>query len=199
MRTMWLLGLCGAAAPAMALPEDLFDFDGVEIGGVSDPLMLSGDHVDVVLNTSGAGYISSGALRPASWGDRSLLMNGVGQRLLTITFVGGVTGFEIEFGDNGGDVDTVVFSMYSGAGGAGSLLSSETLEWSGDFRVEEPGSFMFSFLAPTTALGSVVIDASGIGGDHSLYYDNLRVTVPAPGGLAVLGLAGSAGARRRRR
>jgi hypothetical protein len=56
--------------------------------------------------------------------------------------------------------------------------------------------------APIIGTGSILtirITGTLDGGSEGVGIDNLRVFVPAPGALALLGLAGLAGTRRRRR
>ncbi len=189
---------------ALALPTDEFDFEDLTPGPVFGDLALAGDHVDVNISVANADFYVeniSPVPSPAGWGQRALAVDGPGNGAqpspMTITFVGGVTGFQIEFGDDDVDTDRLSFEMYSGPNGTGSLLHSEVATWERDFGFDDPGSFLFSFLAPTDALGSVVIDSSGTNGDHSLFYDNLTVYVPAPG-TALLALAALTPRRRRR-
>lgn len=202
------VGLLACLCPsAFALPVDTFDFESLSTGDLTSPLLLTGAHVDVQLNVGMADWSIlnlAGAPAPVEWADRSLQIsgpdNGADPSPLTITFVGGVTGFSIQYADLGGDVDQLTFRLYSGAEGTGTLIDTQSAIWDRDLRDGEFGEFVFSFLAPTTSLGSVVIDAAGDSGGHTMFYDNLSVIVPAPHGILALSLAATlAPARRRRR
>ncbi len=192
--------VASCAGGAWALPVAEFGFEDVDLG--TSPVFSMSDNGLNVRVTGGpaAAVTSASGTTPASWGSRHLGLFGVpggSLQSVTFSFIGGVTGFSIEYGDFLDDIDTVTFRMYSAGNGTGTLIGTESRTY--DASLPDSNEYLFSFLAPTTALGSVVIESSsGFSGLPSMYFDNLTVFIPSPGAAGVLAGAAMLTIRRRR-
>ena len=200
------LFMAGAAAADILYDFEEFDADGVFDGGVLTTLDYVKDGVTMTLTrTAGERFdlwdaMDFGAPVPDSWG-RNNLSPFFGQTTddrFIADFNGAVlSGFSYEFGDYGADFDDdVILEAYDGPNGTGTLIGSTTGTWGGDFsNGDDAGMLKVS----VDGIRSVVFGGGSAGFPNSLFYDNLYAQgVPSPGAIALLGLAGLAGRRRRR-
>jgi hypothetical protein len=186
--------------PALSGVTTTFGFEPEMTGntGLSQTFEQDGHEIMVSVEAPIAQIVDSDRA-PESWGSRQLLLGGGSQSSpLTITFVGGVSDLAIEFGDFGGDTDNLRFDLYSGANGTGSLLSSTNDIYDADLSTGDIGRFSASSGTDSPTYGSLVIVTTGSAGRPSLYFDNIEITVPAPGSVLALVLGCAATARRRR-
>ena len=147
--------------------------------------------------------------KPAAFGTRSLDPffdtsgndpAGTGQNGFIGDFSSSVNAVSLDFGDYGGDSDTLTLSAFSGANGTGTLLSTTTINLgTTDFRTSTaqfPAGFGTASVF-ASGIQSVTIsgtsDAAGF--NNSVFIDNIRVNAsvaaPEPGSLALLLGAGS--------
>jgi hypothetical protein len=75
-------------------------------------------------------------------------------------------GRPLRLGRLGGDNDNITFTTYTGANGTGSVIQSDSFTYFGAFPDQVP-QYEFIFLAPTNALGSLVITGTGFGGGRA--------------------------------
>lgn len=205
---MHRLALAACAAGALTAPtaaqfSTTFDFEGAPTGTQPDTVAYSQDGVTLQFSTEPQGELSinSSGSFPPSFGSRALF---VGADTIpdipaatALTFVGGVQGVRFQWGDFGGDTDSITFTAYTGANGSGSMLQSDSFTYFGAFPDQVP-VYELIFLAPTNQLGSLVITGTGFGGGPSIYLDNITVFVPGPGGFALVLAMGAVAGRRRR-
>lgn len=133
---------------------------------------------------------------PPSWGNRSLSpFNDMQGGPFWIEFTSPVTGFSLEFGDFGGDLDLGQIWAYDGIDNTSTLVDTDNFNYAGGAFPANIG--FLSVSAPS--IRSVYF----IGGDssfpNSVYYDNFRVEcVPEPLTIGALGLGVAALLRRRK-
>ncbi len=147
---------------------------------------------DLVQNSNPAGGAQGN--KPASFGLISLdpFFND-GNVPFILNFSSAISGISVDFGDYGGDSpDLLNLQAFSGANGAGALLASNSAgSFTGNFSNGDP--------AATGSVGAagiqsvVMIGGTAAGFPNSVFYDNIRVTVPGatvpePSILALLGL-----------
>jgi len=165
-------------------------------GGVTMTITRSTETAFDVVNNSGGQ-----AGKPADWGTRSLspffsLPDG---DMFIIEFSQDVTDLTLHFGDYGpSDDDTPVSaSLWSGTGGGGVLVDSDSAVWDGNAGFPSQGTLIL-----TGTFRSATFTSSGTF-TNSLFWDNFTITanpVPEPATIALIGLAlgGGAIAKRRR-
>lgn len=144
-------------------------------------------------------FDSTSTARPASWGSRSLspFANQQSTNAFIVNLSSLATAASIEFGDYGDGFDLVTFQAWSGPDATGTKLDERIVVW---------GSRNLAFDSALTAavdsidgIASLRIIGGATGFPHSVYYDNLTLTIPAPGAACVISLGALAIARRRRR
>lgn len=199
MLRLAVVSLAVAAVPAFAgLPHAVFDFEEAPVQQGPGPLSfwrgdqsltLAGDDtLPMSVFEPGAGY-------PADWGTRAFRTTLRPSATLVMSFSPGVTGV---FFDYGAWEDTQAVIRVEVIGFGGQVIDESVLSLVN--RVDlgaDPERFLYSYLAPTTALEGLRL--TGLG-DGSAFFamDNVTLIVPAPGTMALLGAMGLAAARRRR-
>ena len=183
------------------LPTAFFDFEDT-------PLVIRQPSLDLVSDGQGLSFQMSnsfglavrehGAGYPAAWGGRSLDLTFRPGESFLMSFEPGVTGVAFEYGSTGPRVVTLQWEVFGTADGTGPAAFDGVLTLDSQINAGGlPGDFLFSYLAPTTALGSIRFTNID-GGTADMGMDNIRVFIPAPGAVGMLGVAGVAACRRRR-
>ncbi len=191
------LAVCSVQASAqqsISDPEVVFDLESERATRTDEPtgslksLVLRHRGVELQIERSlktGFDLVDNragGQRKPASWGRISLdpFFAPDAVDTFVITFSEPVFSFSIEFGDFGGDPDIVTLTALSGKGATGSVVDFVATVWLGNLRRDEPGSI--SIDGP---MRSVIVTGGGPDLANSLYWDNLRVTVPPRVGVAL--------------
>lgn len=186
---------------AAGLTTAFFDFEDT-------PLVSNVSSLDLVSDGQGLSFQMSnpfglrvrghGAGDPAGWGGRSLDLTFRPGESFLMSFEPGVTGVAFEYGSTGPRVVTLQWEVFGTADGSGpaaldGLLTLDSQVSAGGL----PADFLFSYLAPTTALGSIRF-TNFAGGTADMGIDNVRVFIPMPGTAGLLGVAGLVLGRRHR-
>lgn len=210
-----ILFLVSAAGPASA--TILFDFEGEPMDGSSNGSLTSlfmtqsgltleitrstGESFDVV-NSGAAGFPNA---YPSTWGSQALspFFNETLEDFFIVNFSLPVFSFSLETGDFGDDnPDVVSLQAFSLVDATGTILDTDSVNWgAGDFNLSGPGDPPIELSVSSEGIRSVAFFGGTPGFSHSVFYDNLTVTlVPEPSTalLLGLGLAGLAACGRQR-
>jgi len=139
-----------------------------------------GGAFDVVDST---GFPAFGQFFPASFGVHSLdpFADPGTPSAFIVNFSAPITSASLSFGDFGGDNDTMTLNAYSGLNGTGALLAS-----SADAYGVQSFPLFDTISAKADGIQSLVFIGGSASFPNSLYYDNLSVSTPEPGSLALL-------------
>lgn len=190
------------ALPAAAgLPTASFDFEATPLQTNQPGITLFSGDQSLALqltNSFGLAVAENGPDHPAGWGDRSLDLTFRPGESFLLSFQPGITGLRFEYGSTGPREVLLDYEIFSSQDGTG------TPDWTGGIvlnnRVDEgaePQTFFFTYLAPTTALGSIRF-TNAAGGTADMGIDNIALTIPAPGPAALLAASTLLAAKRRR-
>lgn len=187
--------------PRSSRPGTLTSLEMTKDGETLTITRNGGVAFDIVSNTSN----QSG--KPTSYGTKSLdpfyNISSGNDAYFIGNFSTAVDSISLDFGDYGGDADTVTLNAYSGADGTGTLLASVS--------ASVPGNSTFNFTTNSLALTAGGIESFTLASTssnnlpNSLFYDNITVEqagVPEPGSLALFasfGLIGAGFLARRRK
>jgi hypothetical protein len=200
--TIVLIFSAGLVTTAGAgLPTAFYDFEDTPLVIRESSLDLESDGQGLsfqMSNSFGLSVRGHGAGDPAGWGGRSLDLSFRPGESFLMSFEPGVTGVAFEYGSTGPRVVTLRWEIFGTADGTGpaafdGLLTLDSQVNAGGL----PADFLFSYLAPTTALGSIRF-TNFAGGTADMGIDNISVFIPAPASIGMLGVAGVVACRRRR-
>ena len=193
--------LAPAAALAGGLPTAHFDLETTPLQTNLSELALSAGDQGLSLqitNSFGIAVVENGPDHPAGWGDRSLDLTFRPGESFLMSFQPGITGVRFEYGATGPREVTLEYEVFFSPDGTGTpdafggIVLDSRVDTGGD-----PRTFHFSYLAPTTALGSIRF-TNIAGGTADMGIDNITLTIPAPGAAALLAAGALLTARRRR-
>tara|TARA_R110000782_G_scaffold57258_18_gene119759 strand:+ start:57516 stop:58154 length:639 start_codon:yes stop_codon:yes gene_type:complete len=210
-KSLMLLGLAGLAAPALAGAPTLVldDFDSDPNDEAGGPRQLSttilgnpfGQAANFEVDTAFSGGGFNGALFfNAGIGveqEAAINWNGGIAGLNFDAVAAGVTAFEFDFAAVDQDF-TYIMRLFDGSGGSASISGSFL---AGGMRTETLllGDFSFSsFDATDVDEIELILNVRGSTASLDFAMTEFRAVVPAPGAVALLGLAGLTVARRRR-
>lgn len=129
-----------------------------------------------------------------AWGATSLVPDLATAGWVVVDFSSTINALSIDSSDYNADADDLYLEAYSGLGGTGSLLDSDTVSISSSFSIPD----YVTLSVASSGINSVRFRGLGLGGVNNLYWDNMVAAVPEPGTLAVLALGGLALIRRRK-
>lgn len=189
------------ASVAAGQPTAFYDFEDSPVGGNQSSLDLvsDGQGLAFLMSTSfGLRVREHGTGDPAGWGERSLDLTFRPGNSFLMSFEPGVTGVAFEYGSTGPRVVTLRWEVFGNSDGTGAAAFDGFLTLDSQVNAgEAPDEFLFSYLAPTTALGSIRF-TNFEGGTADFGIDNVRVFIPGPGSVGLLGAACLIVGRRRR-
>lgn len=191
------------ATPAVAggLPTALFDFEDAPLQTNQPGITLFSGEQSMSIQMSSAPLLTiraNGPGHPAGWGDRSLDLTFRPGESFLMSFQPGITGVRFEYGATGPREVILEYEIFFTLDGSGTpdFFGGIVL----DNRVDEgadPHTFLFSYLAPTTSLGSIRF-TNIAGGTADMGIDNITLFIPAPGAAGLLAAGALLAARRRR-
>jgi hypothetical protein len=198
-----LAALVTALAAAAVAQAELIDFDSIATGTPLDGLTIGDATFTAPTVGSGNWATPTVVADPTNY----LFINGnyiIGPgdegNLLTVDFASPMT--DVAFGFGGGTVSfatiTATVTAYDAGGGSLGVLT-----FTNDIQTvdpSQPGSpFIFEGLADLSSFGAISSFDVSFSGYQLYKFDSLAYTaIPTPGALALLGVAGVAGSRRRR-
>jgi hypothetical protein len=202
-------------AATSAAHAELFDFESTAStstaaghpGAFTSLVQLSGS-LSVTFTRQGGGafdvidstgFAAFSQFFPASFGVHSLdpfTDPGTASAFIA-NFSAPITSASLSFGDFGGDDDTMTLNAYSGLNGTGTLLASSV-----DAYGVQSFPLFDTISAKADGIRSLVFIGGSAGFPNSLYYDNLSVSTPEPGSLALflgMGITATGLLRRRKK
>jgi hypothetical protein len=192
----------------------LFNFESEasspKTGSLASLMMIDGGLTVTISRTSGSAFDVVNddddfglpdAFPAATWGNQALspFWAPTLPDMFNANFSMPATFVSIEAGDFGEDIDDIVLQAFSGPNGTGALIDSDTVVgYAGNMNLLGPGDDPVLLSVSGAGIQSIRF----VGGSlptftNSVYFDNLSVTIPAPGALALLALAALAPRRRR--
>ena len=191
------------ALPAAAgLPTASFDFEATPLQTNQPGITLFSGDQSLALqltNSFGLAVAENGPDHPAGWGDRSLDLTFRPGESFLLSFQPGITGVQFEYGATGPREVILEYEVFFSPDGSGTpdafggIVLDNRVDTGGD-----PRTFHFSYLAPTTSLGSIRF-TNIAGGTADMGIDNITLTIPAPGPAALLAASTLLAAKRRTR
>lgn len=198
MNRLAAVSVAVAAAPALALPLAVFDFEDAPVQQGPGPLVFWDGDQSLILSGDDAlvmGVVETGPGYLADWGDRAFHTTLQPGQTMLMSFEPGVTGVYFDYGSWADAQGNVLVEVI----GFGGQVVDEALLGL-DNRVDQGAGayeFLYSYLAPTDALQGLRLTGYGDGAS-AFAMDNLTLIVPAPGPVAMFAAAGLAAVRRRR-
>ena len=169
-----ILAVSGSAALAVT-----FGFEGQSVGTVGSVTETSGG-LTITVTSSGSALLDvlTPPVRPPSWGNISLTSFFQGGSGLVVNFSSAVNSAGIQFGDYDADDDPVTFLAYSGLGGTGMLLGTDSLLYPASKDISNGDSDVGSVGVSAAGIMSFVVTSGGAF-PGSLYWDNVTATTGA--------------------
>lgn len=210
--SLTLAMLCLASASVTRADTTTFTFEGQSTtsgSGALTSLTLTQSGLTATITRPGSGFDINnigGSVDTAAFGARSLdpFSASTSNTQFIANFSQSLSSVSLDFGDFGGDADTLLLQAFSGANGTGTLLGSANAS-----LVGVGSTFTFLTLSVTApGINSIRFIGGSATFPNSVYYDNLSATfgtqpnpVPEPTTLLLLGtgIAGVAAKLRQRR
>lgn len=200
-----LVAAVGGASFGQTFDFEEFGASGFAAGDRTSLTSTRGGLTMTLARSSGAGFSVCDLTpfgHPAGWQSRSLSgflpNNGFVADAFVANFSEGLSAASIQFGDYGADDDSpITLRGWTGANGTGQMVAVSVEGW-GDGVGIGGGAFGTVTITSEIAFQSITFSSAGEFG-QTLFWDNLTVrAVPAPAGVATLGLMGLIAGRRRR-
>jgi hypothetical protein len=169
----------------------VFDFEDQTSGSYSSITSTVGGITTSIYRANGNPLTVLG-IGPPAWQSHSLIGTDfpdvVPPAGIIANFSTALTSASIQFGDFGGDDDTVWLEAWSGLNGTGTLLGSSNLFYPASRDISNGDIDIGSLTVFGTGIQSLRFYSTGDANytPDSVYWDNLSVTVPEPGTLSLL-------------